>query len=64
MTQGTQSAKQVLEQCKSQCEQAKQQMSAQLNSITNPQAKTAFQMAINSVDSCIAQCHTASSVIQ
>jgi hypothetical protein len=60
----TQQAKQTLDQCKSQCEQAKNQMASQLNSIQNPQARTAFQMAINAVDSCIAQCHTAAGAIQ
>jgi hypothetical protein len=42
----------------------KQQMSGQINSIQNPQAKTAYQMAINAVDSCIAQCHTAGGSLQ
>lgn len=64
MTGQQQSPKQILEQCKQQCEQMKNQMSSQLNAIPNPQAKTAWQMAINAVDNCIAQCHTASSIVQ
>ncbi|MDF2629529.1 MAG: hypothetical protein K0R39_3360 [Symbiobacteriaceae bacterium] len=56
--------KQVLEQAKQQCEQVKQQMSSTLNTIQNPQAKTAYQMAINAVDNAIAQCHTAGSTLQ
>jgi len=56
--------KQILDQAKQQCEQIKNQMSSQLNSIPNPQAKTAWQMAINAVDNAIAQCHTASGAIQ
>ena len=59
-----QSPKQILDQAKQNCEQIKQQMVGQLQSIPNQQAKTAFQMAINAVDNAIAQCHTASSVIQ
>lgn len=55
---------QILEQAKSQCEQIKTQMSSQLNSIQNPQARTAWQMAINAVDNAIAQCHTASGAVQ
>ncbi|HWI61569.1 MAG TPA: hypothetical protein VNT75_07015 [Symbiobacteriaceae bacterium] len=60
----TQSPKQILEQAKQQCEQIKNQMNGQLNSIQNPQSKTAWQMAINAVDNAIAQCHTASSAVQ
>lgn len=56
--------KQILEQCKQQCEQMKHQMTSSMNSIQNPQAKTAYQMAINAVDSCIAQCHTAGGTLQ
>lgn len=56
--------KQILDQAKQQCEQIKNQMSSQINSIQNPQAKTAWQMAINAVDNAIAQCHTASSAVQ
>ena len=59
-----QSAKQILEQCKSSCEQMKQQMAQQLNTIPDQNARTAFQMAINAVDNCVAQCHTASGVVQ
>jgi hypothetical protein len=58
-----QSAKKLLEQCVQQCEQMKQQMVGQTQQVQNAQARTAFQMAINAVDSCIAQCHTASGVI-
>lgn len=56
--------KQVLDQCKSQCEQMKQQMSQQISQIPNPQAQTAYQMAINALDNCVAQCHTASGAVQ
>jgi len=60
----SQSAKQLLEQCKTSCEQMKQQMAQQLEQIPNPQARTAYQMAINAVDNCVAQCHTASGIVQ
>ncbi len=58
-----QSPKQILDQCAQQCDQMKQQMVSQMQSIPNPQARTAFQMAINSVDACIAQCHTAAGIV-
>jgi hypothetical protein len=57
-------AKEILESCKHQCEQAKSQMTAQMNQITDPVVRTAYQMAINSVDNCIAQCHTAAGVLK
>lgn len=60
----SQQAKSTLDQCKQQCEQFKNQMSSQLNSITDVKARTAYQMAINAVDNAIAQCHTASGAIQ
>lgn len=59
-----QDAKSMLDQCKQQCEQSKNQMAQQLNSITDVKARTAYQMAINAVDNCIAQCHTAAGAIQ
>lgn len=61
---GQQNPKQILEQCKQNCEQAKQQLTSQMQQIPNPQARTAVQMAINSVDNCIAQCHTAAGALQ
>lgn len=60
MTQ--QSPKQVLQQCVQQCEQMKQQMVQQSKQVPSQQAP-AFQMAINAVDHCIAQCHTAAGQI-
>lgn len=62
--QTQQSPKQILEQCKQTCEQSKQQMVSQINQVPDPKARTAFQMAINSLDHCIAQCHTAAGSIQ
>jgi hypothetical protein len=53
------SPKTLLEQCEQECNQAKQQLSSQITQVTDPKARTAVQMAINSIDHCIAQCHTA-----
>lgn len=64
MTMNQQNPKAILDQCKQNCEQAKGQMSTQLQQINDPQARTAFQMAINAVDHCIAQCHTAAGAVQ
>jgi len=58
-----QSPKALLEQCKHQCEEAKGQLTQQIQQVQDGHARTAFQMAINSIDHCIAQCHTASGVI-
>ncbi|HEY3366861.1 MAG TPA: hypothetical protein VGK74_17560 [Symbiobacteriaceae bacterium] len=60
----TQSPKATLDQFKQQCETTKTQLSGQLNQIPDPQARTAVQMAINAVDHCIAQCHTATGAVQ
>lgn len=59
-----QSPKQILEQCLQSCEQSKQQLVQQIEKIPNPQSRTAAQMAVNAIDACIAQCHTAAGGLQ
>lgn len=54
-----QSPQALLQQCVQQCDQMKQQLVSSMTQIPDQKSRTAFQMAINAVDSCIAQCHTA-----
>lgn len=58
-----QSPKATLDQCKQSCEQMKGQLTQQINQVQDGHARTAVQMAINSIDHCIAQCHTAAGTV-
>jgi len=62
--QGTpKSPTRALEQCKQQCEALKGQMVAALETIPDPVQRTAYQMAINAVNYCVGECHTATGAL-